>query len=34
MNFLSHAIPYLDQPLLAISTGIPDWLGVVDQAVP
>jgi len=33
MNFLSHAIPYLDQPLLAISTGIPDWLGVVDRKI-
>ena len=33
MNFLAHAIPYLDQPLLAISTGIPDWLGVVDRKI-
>lgn len=33
MNFLSHAIPYLDQPLLAISTGVPDWLGMVDRKI-
>ncbi len=33
MNFLCHALPYLDQPLLAISTGVPDWLGVVDRKI-
>jgi len=38
MNFLSHAIPYLtsssfDSPLLAVSTGIPDWLTVVDRKI-
>lgn len=33
MNFLAHAIPYLDQPLLAISTGIPDWLSVADRKI-
>jgi hypothetical protein len=33
MNFLSHAIPYLDQPLLAISTGVPDWLSMVDRKI-
>ncbi|QDT06400.1 hypothetical protein K227x_48090 [Rubripirellula lacrimiformis] len=33
MNFLCHAIPYFDQPLLAISTGIPDWMSVVDRKV-
>ncbi|OYP29870.1 hypothetical protein [Rhodopirellula sp. MGV] len=33
MNFLSHAIPYLHQPLTAISTGVPDWLGVVDRKI-
>jgi hypothetical protein len=31
MNFLCHALPYLDQPLLAVSTGVPDWLRVVDR---
>ena len=38
MNFLSHAIPYLgspnfESPLLAVSTGIPDWLTVVDRRI-
>ena len=33
MNFLCHALPYLDQPLLAVSTGIPDWLGVIDRKI-
>ena len=33
MNFLCHAMPYLDQPLLAISTGVPDWLSVVDRKI-
>ena len=33
MNFLCHAIPYLDQPLLAASTGVPDWMSVVDRRV-
>ncbi|MFK8111373.1 MAG: hypothetical protein AB8B91_04205 [Rubripirellula sp.] len=34
MNFLCHAIPYLDQnPLLAVCTGVPDWLSVVDRKI-
>jgi hypothetical protein len=33
MNFLCHAIPYFDQPLLAICTGVPDWLSVVDRKI-
>ncbi len=33
MNFLCHAMPYLDDPLLAISTGVPDWLSVVDRKI-
>jgi hypothetical protein len=34
MNFLCHALPYLnDDPLLAISTGIPDWLSVIDRKI-
>lgn len=33
MNFLSHAIPYLEHPLLAVSTGVPDWLSVVDRKI-
>lgn len=33
MNFLCHAIPYLDDPLLAIATGLPDWMSMVDRKV-
>jgi hypothetical protein len=33
MNFLCHAMPYFDKPLLAVSTGIPDWLSVVDRKI-
>jgi hypothetical protein len=33
MNFLCHAIPYLDKPLLAVSTGVPDWLRVIDRKI-
>lgn len=33
MNFLSHAIPYLDQPLVAVCTAVPDWLSVVDRKI-
>jgi hypothetical protein len=33
MNFLCHAIPYLDQPLLAVSTGVPDLMSVADRRI-
>ena len=33
MNFLSHAIPYLDHPLVAVCTGVPDFLSVVDRKI-
>lgn len=33
MNFLCHAMPYFDEPMVAISTGIPDWLSVVDRKI-
>ncbi len=33
MNFLCHAIPYFDQPLVAICTAVPDWLSVVDRKI-
>jgi len=33
MNFLCHALPYLDQPLLAVATGIPDWLRMIDRRI-
>lgn len=33
MNFLCHAIPYLDQPILAACTGVPDLLSVIDRKI-
>ena len=33
MNFLCHAMPYFDEPLIALSTGVPDWLSVVDRKI-
>ena len=33
MNFLCHAMPYLDEPLIAVSTGVPDWLSVIDRKI-
>ncbi|MCC9599851.1 hypothetical protein LOC67_04690 [Stieleria sp. JC731] len=33
MNFLSHAIPYLDEPLVAIATAVPDWLSVINRKI-
>lgn len=33
MNFLCHAIPYLDQPLFAVATGVPDWLRMIDRQI-
>lgn len=33
MNFLCHAMPYLDRPMMAAATGIPDWLSVVDRKI-
>ncbi|MEO1524822.1 MAG: hypothetical protein AAFX06_05265 [Planctomycetota bacterium] len=33
MNFLSHALPYLDQPLVAVCTAVPDWLSVIDRKI-
>ncbi len=31
MNFLSHALPYLDEPVVAAATAIPDWLSLVNR---
>jgi hypothetical protein len=31
MNYLAHALPFLDQPYFAAGTGVPDWLTVVDR---
>ena len=33
MNFLSHAMPYFDTPLVAACTAVPDWLSVVDRKI-
>ena len=33
MNFLCHAIPYLDEPMVAVCTAVPDWLSVVDRKI-
>ncbi|MCC9656054.1 hypothetical protein [Rhodopirellula halodulae] len=33
MNFLCHALPYLDQPVMAVATGIPDFLSVIDRKI-
>ncbi|MEM1225760.1 MAG: hypothetical protein AAGJ40_08675 [Planctomycetota bacterium] len=33
MNFLCHAIPYFDRPVVAVCTGIPDWLSVIDRKI-
>ncbi|KAA5544333.1 hypothetical protein FYK55_08260 [Roseiconus nitratireducens] len=33
MNFLCHAIPYLDDPLIAVCTAVPDWLSVTDRRI-
>jgi hypothetical protein len=33
MNYFAHAMPFLDRPVLAVATGIPDWLTVVDRGV-
>ena len=33
MNFLCHALPYLDRPVLAACTGVPDFLSVIDRKI-
>jgi len=33
MNYLAHALPFLDQPYFAAGTSVPDWLSVVDRRV-
>lgn len=33
MNFLSHGIPYLNEPLVVVGTALPDWLSVVNRRV-
>ena len=31
MNYFSHAIRFLDRPIFAVSTGLPDMLSVIDR---
>ncbi len=33
MNFLCHAMPYFETPLVAAGTAVPDWLSVVDRKI-
>jgi hypothetical protein len=33
VNYLAHALPFLDQPYFAAGTGVPDWLAVADRRV-
>lgn len=33
MNYFAHALPFLDEPYLALGTGVPDMLAVVDRKV-
>lgn len=33
MNFLCHAMPYFETPLVAVATAVPDWLNVVDRRI-
>jgi len=33
MNYLAHALPFLDEPLFMAGTGVPDWLSVADRGV-
>lgn len=33
MNYLAHAIPFLDDPYFVAGTSVPDWLMVADRGV-
>ncbi len=33
MNYLAHALPFLDRPYFAAGTAVPDWLMVADRSV-
>lgn len=33
MNYLAHALPFLDDPYFVAGTAVPDWLSVVDRRV-
>ena len=31
MNYFAHAIRFLDRPVFAVATGLPDMLSVIDR---
>ena len=33
MNYLAHALPFLDRPYFVAGTAVPDWLAVADRPV-
>jgi hypothetical protein len=33
MNYLAHALPFLDDPYFVAGTAVPDWLMVADRRV-
>jgi len=33
MNYLAHALPFLDEPYVAAGSGVPDMLVVVDRGI-
>ena len=33
MNCFTHALPFLDDPYVAVGSCLPDWLGAVDRKV-
>jgi hypothetical protein len=33
VNYLAHALPFLEDPYFTAGTGVPDWLSVVDRGV-
>jgi hypothetical protein len=33
MNYLAHALPFLDRPYFVAGTAVPDWLTVADRLV-
>lgn len=33
MNCFTHALPFLDDPYMAVGSCLPDWLGAVDRKV-
>jgi hypothetical protein len=33
LNYLAHALPFLDRPYFVAGTAVPDWLAVADRAV-